>query len=667
MGNGRTDIAIVDRQVTVTAIHGGTGAGTRLELAAAALVVLSVCGVAHAMGPHCQSDAELAACPVIVVAQWDRTTVRPAPDGGSFAFQTELNVLRTIRGPIGPGKHDVFLGYGLVCYPNVTSQPTWAFPSPDVDVDDVTKPNIWFLDRQLTFERGPPRAAWAMISIATPLPVSALLPAVLAVRREKPLPAAGAALIVGLSCAAVDVACERIWSPLRLFGPRAIQSLRLEQYYSALGARRPASHLTELLTSDDAEVVRRSLRYLGGWTNPWFYGPFFWPASAPWRTREAPGEPQWDQAVAVKAAMPTMPLELRPLAAGVYAELAGADGIEYLRELLDDKDSAVRGMAAVSLARRRDGPSMPRMQGALAELAPSTDPQGAGIACAAADAMGAWGDGRLAPALIQFLQNGTFICSYDDEPPIPAVRARNALHAATGHWFPFSVEASGDAWRQVESIPEKAARQRELQRILSGTRYPLRAELIGSPRPAHQRSYGPPSSDNLTVTLTVMNISSRALMITRYPRGVEWHGPHGRGWMRPIPPSGYVDVGAYATLEPEQRIEFNVEVSDSLLLAHSTTRQLNLEYTKGKEHAQAAALWWMGHVPVEFGPLWERDRKIEKVEERSPNGSFETVRPTVYGQTCDQWECFDECGTTREVEAPPGPRDPALSPATTGK
>ena len=44
-------------------------------------------------------------------------------------------------------------------------------------------------------------------------------------------------------------------------------------------------------------------------------------------------------------------------------------------------------------------------------------------------------DPRLHRALIEFLEHDG---GYWNEPP--AMIARNALHTATGHWFPFNVE-----------------------------------------------------------------------------------------------------------------------------------------------------------------------------------------------------------------------------------
>ena len=143
---------------------------------------------------------------MIVVAQWDKAPIRPAAKGGPVGFRTELTVLRTIKEWITPGKHDVFITCGRSW--NEDGTPVEPGSAAPLEVDDVSKPNLWFLQHHLTSERGPPRAAWAVLSIGIPLLISAAFLAVLCVRYKKRLRVAVAALVIGLSCVVMARVCS---------------------------------------------------------------------------------------------------------------------------------------------------------------------------------------------------------------------------------------------------------------------------------------------------------------------------------------------------------------------------------------------------------------------------------------------------------------------------
>lgn len=83
----------------------------RLQVAAA-LVALSLSGgpaLALSVWSDHKTDAEIAQYPVVVVARWDKVPLRGMAKRSRFEYETELTVLRTIKGPIGPGTHRVVL------------------------------------------------------------------------------------------------------------------------------------------------------------------------------------------------------------------------------------------------------------------------------------------------------------------------------------------------------------------------------------------------------------------------------------------------------------------------------------------------------------------------------------------------------------------------------
>ena len=224
------------------------------------------------------------------------------------------------------------------------------------------------------------------------------------------------------------------------------------------------------------------------------------------------------------------------------------------------------------------------------------------------------------------------------------------MHAVTGHWFPFSVQASNAAWRHVESITDKAARQRELRRILPDARYPLKAEVIGSPRPAPEFSESPMWDPWLVVTVRVTNASAKPHLVAQCPRSAVWDvSSLGFGsWS--VYPGHRTAAETHTTLGPGEWTEFDVPVSVWFLVTEPPTRQLELVYGADSERPDARTPSWMGRLPVELGALRKEDRTLKKVEERWPNGNLKAVGHKAYGQKLGQWEYFNEEGDRVRVE-----------------
>lgn len=544
----------------------------RFKVSMIVLAVLLLCDVVYAVGPSYKTDAELVRFPVIVVAQWDRAETRRYESedesrGRRFEVETELNVLRVIKGQISPGKHSLLLDWGIGWMKDGTGLATWTSTHLPGDVEDVSKPNIWMLERELSWEGGMRKTAWAVVGVLLVLSVFAILLAILAIRKRKGKRLLAAVVLLVLTSMAGYKASGYIWSPLQVTYYRAIQPLVLEEYYAALDSFHPQSHVQKLLKSDHPEVLRRTLHYLCGWVWPWPNTPREF-GNLHYETPEERGEVLCGHAEAVRKFVVTAPDEVRPLAVSVYAELAKGDCIEYMRSLLGDRDSSVRGVAVGILAQHKDEASIPHIAKALEGI------EDAYLACKIIEMMTAWGDDRLTPAFITFLEDGTFSYQYSDELGIPAVKARKGLYAITGHWFPYAVQVSSEAWKQVEAILNKDGRREMLGQILPGTEFPLNAELVGIARPqptdltvsaqttssmkvvpSFEES---PTIDEFTVTVRVTNNSAGPLSVARYPRSVDLNWPRGTSSAWPIRSESDPVTTPYITLAPGEWTEFEV-------------------------------------------------------------------------------------------------------------
>lgn len=183
-----------------------------IRILAAAVLLLGLAGPARAIPPVFVSDAELAAHPVLVVAKWEKAPfARRGPDDPKvYGTRTKLVVTRVIRGEIEPGVHEVLLGHRIVWGEDggivISNTSTMMIG----DVEDVAKPNLWFL------------------------------------RNE------------GGRLGAITY--------------RAVQPLSLEAYFAALAGEEPEKAVPALLsTSRDPETLRRVLRYVLAGGSGWPY------------------------------------------------------------------------------------------------------------------------------------------------------------------------------------------------------------------------------------------------------------------------------------------------------------------------------------------------------------------------------------------------------------
>jgi hypothetical protein len=318
-----------------------------------ALIVLTVT-TAWGIAPRYLSDEELAQYPIIVVAQWNKADfkahnryeqregmgkVRVAVE----AF-TELQVLRVIKGDVKPGTHKLKIGWGVSWSANgeyLSSGTSTDLPG---DVNSVVEPNLWFLQRERSWDKHDDEAY------------------------------------------------------LSINHYRSIQPLALEGYFGILRSRHPETAVPKLLASDDPEVVRRTLRYVCGGITPLLEQDAI---TDRYLEPSATGKLLKAQADAVKQVVERNGnQQARAMAVVAYWNLKGIGGLEFIRHLLRDASPSVRCAAIVLLARQRDEQSVQPIIKAAEGIHDGSE------SCSLIKALAEWADARLVPALIPFLRNG---------------------------------------------------------------------------------------------------------------------------------------------------------------------------------------------------------------------------------------------------------------------
>jgi hypothetical protein len=408
---------------------------------------------AHAIAPGYETDGDLAHYPYIVLAQWDKAAMRPHEliRGNvleKFECFTELNILRVIKGDIKPGRHGLIFGFGIGWQEDGTGLSSGTSTEIPGDVDNVRQPNIWFLNRSRSWD-----------------------------------------------------ATDRT-EYLQVPHYRAIQPASLETYFIALSSARPEQLVPGLLSSDNPEIVRRVLNYICGEILPWPYEPAGWDRYSHPTKRERLLK---DQASSLRKYLSGYMREHRHLAAAVYAELSGKDGVEFIRTLLADRDPKVRAVAIGILIRNKDEETLPKLGAAIEGL------QDTHLACSIAREAALWGDVRLVPLLIPLLEDDSDGGRIGKDVRVPALKARDALHDITGCWFPFGIAQSRQSWIEVASLGNQKDMRRQLREVVPFKQCPLQAEFYGSLSDSHIR---------------VVNASTHPVRICRYPAWVDANTPN---------------------------------------------------------------------------------------------------------------------------------------------
>ncbi|HLK15351.1 MAG TPA: hypothetical protein VKT78_11140, partial [Fimbriimonadaceae bacterium] len=274
-----------------------------------ALVLAALAGVlppARAIMPRTYTDVELANWPIIVVGYWPKAEVKPHTKGTNnswekWEFHTRLVVTRVIRGRLGVGNHHLLFDFGIGWNKegkDVSSASSTSIPG---DVDDVSKPCIWFLEWARSWDSADP--AWYL--------------------------------------------------HVRQF--QCVQETRLARYFEILRHADRNTAITECLASADPKVAERAVRYVVG------PGPL-WPETA--IDGGAPGIRHVSSNVPEHSLPRYIPFLRRiarsnkartpEVAAAALAAVAGRAALPDLRRLAQAKNLAVAAVATAYLIHYHD-------------------------------------------------------------------------------------------------------------------------------------------------------------------------------------------------------------------------------------------------------------------------------------------------------------------------
>lgn len=133
----------------------------RLVVACFGCALFGACA-AHAIAPGYVSDNALAEYPIIVVAKWDKAPITAHhryegdKDFGKVITRieayTRLNILAVVKGKVEPGEHDLMVNGGITWLEDGTFVNSGTSTQLVGDVDDVTKPSMWFLRRTCSWD-----------------------------------------------------------------------------------------------------------------------------------------------------------------------------------------------------------------------------------------------------------------------------------------------------------------------------------------------------------------------------------------------------------------------------------------------------------------------------------------------------------------------------------
>ena len=228
---------------------------------------------------------------------------------------------------------------------------------------------------------------------------------------------------------------------------RGVQPLALEPYFKALQGQRIADHVPQLLRSDKEIVQLRTLELIAGGNFPWPYEPWSF-LGRPKNSRPLKGH-----AVLVRSLIENANnKQVRRHAVAVYAHASGKASVPFMRTQLENEDPVVRGIAVGILAKHQDRKIADSMAKAVRGL---NDPK---VACAVIKRLDAWHDPAAAAALIEFLQDDGFAGRSGNDWDVPAIQSRESLFRITGHFFPFDVVKSREAWATAREIQDSDQR-----------------------------------------------------------------------------------------------------------------------------------------------------------------------------------------------------------------
>ena len=393
------------------------------------VALLVVVGPLSAMAPNIFSDEELAKFPVIVVGKWEKVAFRShrqerKNDDGETVVEkwevyTKLKILRTIKGPnLALGEHELKVGRGIAWNEEGKGLETGTSTQIPGDVDDITKPRIWFLRKD---------RSWDSKDQTEYLSISNF---------------------------------------------RCVQDLALEKFFVAAGSKNSGENVENLLESDDPEVVERALRFLCGARDPWPVGPSkdeqagFFGLQAESTVYSASAEKIREIAAKTKHR------DLESTFIAAYVKLVEKIDMAFLETFLESERVNTRIVAACLLIQQKKFSSLEKIDAKGGE----TD-----LVLQMIAEIEKKKDLKLVPLLLAQLENGESRGYMGGNHLIPALKAKKVLRELTGCVFPFDVEGSRKAW-QAAKFEGRVRRIEIISKLAPAVKMPFKAEVIGTPK-----------------------------------------------------------------------------------------------------------------------------------------------------------------------------------------
>lgn len=507
----------------------------RLRKLTAAFLGLLCLGshVAHAIGPTYASDRDLAKYPIIVVAKWEKSAFKAHNEYDkekilvNEELYTRLNVLAVVKGKVQPGQHDLLVNWGIAWKKDGTELGSGTSTWMRGDVDDITKPCLWFLERTRSWDK------------------------------------------------------ERQEEYLTVGNFREVQALELKAFFAALADPNAKTLVPRLLDPEKPNVARRVLRFIsdGAWT----YNADRWPFDDP----DSPAKVLHAEAGRVWEYLQASGAEERRLAARVFAELAGRACIAKMRTLLNDDDPGVRGVAVSALAHHQDEASLDRLANAasglvngpvacraIKELAAWRESRTvpALIVFLQNDQFAYQIDDDIGIPALKAREALLDITGHVF--PFDVELSQRAWREAR------TVKDSGDRKRLLQKIAPGS----QTPLVAEATGRPGR-EMPENLKTRH----GELSLDDFVVTIRLRNTSSRSVTVLKYPSGVDMHWPAGASSWGSVFRDPNEKV-AFTTIPPSESIPVEVIVHKDVLIADPTKRAVKLSFWNNGNH-QGVKAW----------------------------------------------------------------------------
>lgn len=354
--------------------------------------------------PPSVTDRDLSQSPIIVIGYWPKAKfVSRNNVKGNVCYDlestTKLIITKVIRGRLAVGSHTLLLKDWISWSKDGTMLNSASSSEMLGDVDDVSKPNIWFLTISKSWKKSD--------------------------KTEY----------------------------LHAFSYRCAQPRNLLAFYQTLAMPRRDSEVSKHLLSSDPIVVERSLEFVSDNFPAWPQNP------DRQRYTELYGISYEPNPLAklhrVTQQLPTL-LKIihdskrpcRPTALGLYAEMVGTPAISELQRALKDRDANVRCTAAAWLVRFgqvKDHLGLHRAVRGYTDF---------DLGIELLYAMKKSGSMEYVPILIEHLQPVMTPKPDHRDWKELALESRTALKSITGFTFPLDAALSSRAWAQANSKPK---------------------------------------------------------------------------------------------------------------------------------------------------------------------------------------------------------------------